>query len=82
MEQQTLSTSSSLWVLSNDTIEETIDYLVAAGKKVGVVKGSSVPSVLRTGSLSMLIPETVKQISVLDRTKSQDLLASLCTLML
>ena len=34
----------------NDTIEETIDYLIAAGEKVGVVKGSSVQTVLRTGS--------------------------------
>ena len=51
-----------------DTIEETIDYLVAAGKKVGVVK----VRLYRPFSAEALIneiPETVKQISVLDRTK-------------
>ncbi len=52
----------------NDTIEETVDYLMAQGKKVGVVK----VRLYRPFSASALIdaiPDTVKQISVLDRTK-------------
>ena len=51
-----------------ETIEETIDYLMAAGKKVGVVK----VRLYRPFSASALvaaIPESVKQITVLDRTK-------------
>ena len=51
-----------------DTIEETIDYLMAAGEKVGVVK----VRLYRPFSAKHLIeaiPETVKQITVLDRTK-------------
>ena len=51
-----------------DTIDETVDYLAAAGKKVGVVK----VRLYRPFSAQALIdaiPETVKQISVLDRTK-------------
>ncbi len=51
-----------------DTIDETIDYLVAAGEKVGVVK----VRLYRPFSAKHLIeaiPETVKAISVLDRTK-------------
>src|SRR5699024_6286317 len=51
-----------------DTIEETIDYLLAAGRKVGVVK----VRLYRPFSAQALIdaiPESVKQISVLDRTK-------------
>ena len=52
----------------NDTIEETIDYLMAAGRKVGVIK----VRLYRPFSAQALvdaIPETVKQITVLDRTK-------------
>ncbi len=52
----------------NDTIEETIDYLTKQGKKVGVVK----VRLYRPFSAQALIdaiPETVKTISVLDRTK-------------
>ncbi|MBE5992175.1 MAG: pyruvate:ferredoxin (flavodoxin) oxidoreductase [Paenibacillaceae bacterium] len=52
----------------NDTIEETLDYLVAAGHKVGVVK----VRLYRPFSAQALIdaiPDTVKTISVLDRTK-------------
>ena len=52
----------------NDTIEETIDYLVAAGKKVGVVK-VRLYRPFSAEALINAIPETVKQISVLDRTK-------------
>ncbi|MBS4932185.1 MAG: pyruvate:ferredoxin (flavodoxin) oxidoreductase [Clostridiales bacterium] len=51
-----------------DTIDETIDYLVAGGAKVGVVK----VRLYRPFSAKHLveaIPETVKQITVLDRTK-------------
>ena len=51
-----------------DTIEETIDYLVAAGKKVGVVK-LRLYRPFSAEALINAIPETVKQISVLDRTK-------------
>jgi pyruvate-ferredoxin/flavodoxin oxidoreductase len=52
----------------NDTIEETLDYLVAAGHKVGVIK----VRLYRPFSAQALIdaiPDTVKTISVLDRTK-------------
>ena len=52
----------------NDTIEETIDYLLKQGRKVGVVK----VRLYRPFSAQALIdaiPDTVKQISVLDRTK-------------
>ena len=52
----------------NDTIEETVDYLLAAGKKVGLVK----VRLYRPFSAEALVaafPETVKQITVLDRTK-------------
>uniref|UniRef100_UPI0006CFB539 pyruvate:ferredoxin (flavodoxin) oxidoreductase n=1 Tax=Clostridium sp. NkU-1 TaxID=1095009 RepID=UPI0006CFB539 len=52
----------------NDTIEETIDYLMAAGKKVGVIK----VRLYRPFSAKAFvdaIPDTVKTISVLDRTK-------------
>ncbi len=51
-----------------DTIEETVDYLLAQGKKVGLVK----VRLYRPFSAKALVdslPETVKQISVLDRTK-------------
>ena len=51
-----------------DTIDETIDYLLARGEKVGVVK----VRLYRPFSAKHLIeaiPETVKRISVLDRTK-------------
>ena len=52
----------------NDTIEETIDYLMAAGKKVGVVK-VRLYRPFCAQALIDAIPETVKQITVLDRTK-------------
>lgn len=51
-----------------DTIDETIDYLLAAGEKVGVVK----VRLYRPFSAKHLIeaiPDTVKTISVIDRTK-------------
>ena len=52
----------------NDTIEETIDYLMAAGKKVGVVK-VRLYRPFCAQALIDAIPDTVKQISFLDRTK-------------
>ena len=51
-----------------DTIEETIDYLTAAGEKVGVVK-VRLYRPFCAQALIDAIPDTVKQISVLDRTK-------------
>ncbi|MDF2567555.1 MAG: nifJ2 [Oscillospiraceae bacterium] len=51
-----------------DTIEETIDYLNASGSKVGLVK----VRLYRPFSAQHLIdtiPDSVKQITVLDRTK-------------
>lgn len=52
----------------NDTIEETIDYLVAQGKKVGVVK-VRLYRPFCAQALIDAIPESVKTITVLDRTK-------------
>ena len=52
----------------NDTIEETIDYLTKHGKKVGVVK-VRLYRPFCAQALIDAIPETVKTISVLDRTK-------------
>ncbi|MDR1766601.1 MAG: pyruvate:ferredoxin (flavodoxin) oxidoreductase [Lachnospiraceae bacterium] len=52
----------------NDTIEETIDYLVGKGQKVGVVK-VRLYRPFAAGAFVDAIPATVKQISVLDRTK-------------
>ena len=51
-----------------DTIEETIDYLMAAGQKVGVVK-VRLYRPFSAAALVAAIPETVKKITVLDRTK-------------
>ena len=52
----------------NDTIEETIDYLTKQGKKVGVVKVRLYRPFSKEAFLGA-IPKTVKQITVLDRTK-------------
>ncbi len=52
----------------NDTIEETIDYLVKQGQKVGVVK-VRLYRPFCTQALIDAIPDSVKVISVLDRTK-------------
>ncbi|MDD7370866.1 MAG: pyruvate:ferredoxin (flavodoxin) oxidoreductase, partial [Firmicutes bacterium] len=52
----------------NDTIEETIDYLAAAGKKVGVVK-VRLYRPFSAEALIEAIPDSVKLITVLDRTK-------------
>ena len=51
-----------------ETIEETIDYLMAAGKKVRLVT-VRLYRPFCAEALVNAIPETVKQISVLDRTK-------------
>jgi len=52
----------------NETIQETVDYLVKKGKKVGVIK----VRLYRPFSAKALIaalPKTVQRIQVLDRTK-------------
>ena len=51
-----------------DTIEETIDYLTATGEKVGVVK-VRLYRPFCAQALIDAIPDTVKYINVLDRTK-------------
>ncbi len=51
-----------------DTIEETIDYLVAKGEKVGVVKVRLYRPFVAE-KLVEAIPDTVKVINVLDRSK-------------
>ena len=51
-----------------DTIEETIDYLVKQGKKVGVVKVRLYRPFVAE-KLVEAIPDTVKVINVLDRSK-------------
>ena len=51
-----------------DTIEETIDYLMKAGEKVGVVK-VRLYRPFCAEALINAIPESVKKITVLDRTK-------------
>ena len=51
-----------------DTIEETIDYMLAQGKKVGLVKVRLYRPFV-SSALVEAIPATVKKITVLDRTK-------------
>ena len=51
-----------------DTIEETIDYMLAQGKKVGLVK-VRLYRPFSVDAFVSAIPETVKKITVLDRTK-------------
>jgi len=52
----------------NDTIEETIDYLASKGEKVGLVKVRLFRP-FAADAFIKAIPDTVKTISVLDRTK-------------
>ena len=52
----------------NETIEETVDYLNAQGRKVGLVKVRLYRPFCEQALIDV-IPETVKKISVLDRTK-------------
>jgi|SRR5680860_847327 len=51
-----------------DTIEETIDYLVAKGEKVGVVK-VHLYRPFSSDYFFKVLPKTVKKIAVLERTK-------------
>ena len=51
-----------------ETIDETIDYLMKQGKKVGVVKVRLYRPFVKE-ALIEAIPDTVKRIAVLDRTK-------------
>ncbi|MBR2123441.1 MAG: pyruvate:ferredoxin (flavodoxin) oxidoreductase [Lachnospiraceae bacterium] len=51
-----------------ETIEETVDYLNSLGRKVGLVK-VRLYRPFCTEALINAIPDTVKKISVLDRTK-------------
>ncbi len=51
-----------------DTIKETIDYLMAAGEKVGLVQ-VRLYRPFSAKAFTDAIPETVKKISVIDRTK-------------
>ncbi|AOY75226.1 pyruvate:ferredoxin (flavodoxin) oxidoreductase [Clostridium formicaceticum] len=51
-----------------DTIEETVDYLIAKGEKVGVVKVHLYRPFSEKYFFDVL-PKTVKKIAVLDRTK-------------
>ena len=51
-----------------DTIEETLDYLTAAGEKVGVIKVRLYRPFSKEALINA-IPETVKLITVFDRTK-------------
>ena len=51
-----------------DVAEEVIDYLTAQGEKVGLVK-VRLYRPFRADKLLSVIPETVKKVAVLDRTK-------------
>ena len=51
-----------------DTIDETVDALIAAGEKVGVIK-VRLYRPFSAAALIDAIPDSVKRISVLDRTK-------------
>ena len=51
-----------------ETIDETIDYLLKVGEKVGVIK-VRLYRPFSAKHLLAVMPKTVKQISVLDRTK-------------
>lgn len=57
-----------------ETIEETIDYMMAAGEKVGVVK-VRLYRPFSAEALINAIPDSVKTLSVLDRTKEPGALA-------
>lgn len=52
----------------NETISETIDYLIGQGKKVGLVK-VRLYRPFNAKALIAALPKTVKRIEVLDRTK-------------
>jgi pyruvate:ferredoxin (flavodoxin) oxidoreductase, homodimeric len=68
-----------------EAIEETIDYLVAKGEKVGMVK-VHLYRPFSAKHLLAAIPETAKKIAVLDRTKEpgalgEPLYQDVCTVM-
>ena len=69
-----------------ETIDETIDYLMAAGEKVGVVK-VHLYRPFSVKHLLKVIPDTVRKIAVLDRTKEpgalgEPLYQDVCTALL
>jgi pyruvate-ferredoxin/flavodoxin oxidoreductase len=69
-----------------ETIDETIDYLMAAGEKVGVVK-VHLYRPFSAEHLLKVIPDTAKKIAVLDRTKEpgalgEPLYQDVCTALL
>ncbi|MEQ8198854.1 MAG: pyruvate:ferredoxin (flavodoxin) oxidoreductase, partial [Clostridiaceae bacterium] len=51
-----------------DTIEETVDYLIKKGEKVGVIK-VHLYRPFCSNYFNKVLPKTVKKIAVLDRTK-------------
>ena len=53
----------------NDTIEETIDYMLKQGEKVGVVK-VRLYRPFPVEAFLKAVPATCKKIAVLDRTKA------------
>ena len=53
-----------------ETIEETVDYLMAQGEKVGVIKVHLYRPFSIKHFLSQM-PKTVKKIAVLDRTRTR-----------
>lgn len=57
-----------------DTIDETVDYLIAKGEKVGAVK-VHLYRPFSTKYFFNVLPKTVKKIAVLDRTKEPGSLA-------
>ncbi len=57
-----------------DTIDETVDYLIAKGEKVGAVK-VHLYRPFSTKYFFDVLPKTVKKIAVLDRTKEPGSLA-------
>ncbi|MBW1993275.1 MAG: pyruvate:ferredoxin (flavodoxin) oxidoreductase, partial [Deltaproteobacteria bacterium] len=69
-----------------ETIEETVNHMTANGERVGLVK-VRLYRPFSTEHLMAVIPTTVKQISVLDRTKEpgslgEPLYTDICTAML
>jgi len=53
-----------------DTVQETIDYLNAHGKKLGLLK-VHLYRPFNTKAFAEALPQSVKRVSVLDRTKEQ-----------
>ncbi len=52
----------------NETIEETINYLMAQGEKVGLIK-VRLYRPFSVEAINQVLPDSVKKIAVLDRTK-------------